>query len=162
MHIIQLAYLLYMYNIYYADPRDDGEQTWYGFKIVGDNVDKNVRPSLQRLDHHTQSLHYFHSFAVLDQVDLSSLSDAEPPIGEIDTACLLPSAADIAALKEDFVVLVSRYTMHHFDSTHFEFFSSYRVLLQHISTFTGQAKSVHVVAYSKYVWNWDGCKVRSG
>lgn len=55
-------------------------------RLSVNNVDKNVCPSLQRLDHHTQSLHYFHSFAVLDWVDFSSLSDAEPPIGEIDTA----------------------------------------------------------------------------
>ena len=83
-------------------------QRWYGFKIVGDNVDKNIRPSFQRLDRQTRSLHYFHSYSVLDRIDHSTLSDAKPSLGLIDPECLLPSLEDSSALKHEFTVLVSR------------------------------------------------------
>lgn len=39
-----------------------GSSDWKGFKIVGDNVDKNIRPSLQRFNNKTNSLHYFHYY----------------------------------------------------------------------------------------------------
>jgi len=42
------------------------KSVWNGFKIVGDNIDKNVRPSFQRAQHQTKSLHYFNSYAVRD------------------------------------------------------------------------------------------------
>ena len=43
---------------------------WFGYKFVGDNIDKNVKPSLQRQELRRQSLHYFHGCAVRDRVDL--------------------------------------------------------------------------------------------
>ena len=90
-----------------TQPLELPNQTWKGYKIVGDNIDKNVRRSFQRVDRTTRSLHYFHSFAVLDRVDLSSASD-EPAAKPILFCDLLPSTADIANLKETFVILVSR------------------------------------------------------
>lgn len=54
---------------------DPGTTEWNGFKIVGDNLDKNIRPSLQRLTHQTKSLHHFHSYAVKDRVNFSAASD---------------------------------------------------------------------------------------
>ena len=48
-----------------------------GFKIVCDNIDKNILPSYyERLNSHTISLHYLHSYAALDRIDLSGVSDA--------------------------------------------------------------------------------------
>ena len=32
--------------------------TWTGYKLVKDNIDKNIRPSFQRHDHQTKSYHY--------------------------------------------------------------------------------------------------------
>ena len=55
--------------------QDEMSNEWFGFKIVGDNIDKNVRPRHQSIDTRTKSLHYFHAFAVLDWVDLSSQSE---------------------------------------------------------------------------------------
>lgn len=49
--------------------------SWYGFKIVGDNIDKNFRRTFQRVDYQTVSQHYFHSFAMKDRIDLSHFSD---------------------------------------------------------------------------------------
>ena len=45
------------------------------YKLVGDNIDKNVKPREMRSDHQTRSLHYFHTYAVRDRVDMSSYSD---------------------------------------------------------------------------------------
>lgn len=49
-----------------------------GFTIVGDNIDKNFRPSYQRQDRQTKLLHYFHAYAAKNRVDVSSLSDTRP------------------------------------------------------------------------------------
>ena len=84
------------------------EGSCYGFAIVGDNIDKNVRPSFQREDSKTQSLHYFHSYAVKNRVDISSLSDT-PSSSMISPDKILPSAMDFQALIKDFQVLVSRF-----------------------------------------------------
>ena len=84
--------------------------SWTGFKLIGDNIDKNVHPSFQRLNYHTvQSLHYFHAYACLDRIDFSNLDDLSP-FGVIDVrkACLT-SASEILQLKSNFYVLVSRY-----------------------------------------------------
>ena len=40
---------------------------WTGFKVVGDNLGKNIHPSFSRLNTKTKSLHYFHYYAVLDR-----------------------------------------------------------------------------------------------
>lgn len=51
---------------------------WSGFKIVGDNLDKTVKPRHMRSDHQNVSLHYFHSIAVKDRIDFSNLPDTPP------------------------------------------------------------------------------------
>ena len=40
------------------------EDTFFSFKVVGDNIDKNVKPSRIRAEIKAQSLHYFHSYVV--------------------------------------------------------------------------------------------------
>ena len=47
------------------------KSSWKGFKIVGDNIDKNVHRSFQRVDFQTRSFYYVHSYAVFDSIDLS-------------------------------------------------------------------------------------------
>ena len=79
-----------------------------GYKIVGDNIDKNIRRTHQRIDRTTRSLHYFHMCAVKDRVDFSHLSDSRPTQVEVDIRALLPGAADLAAIKKDFEILISR------------------------------------------------------
>jgi len=80
---------------------------WHGFKLVGDNIDKNVRPSFSRSDKSTLSLHCFHYYAVLDRVNLSSFSDITPQT-QVDVDKLLISHDDIAQLEGDAVTLISR------------------------------------------------------
>ena len=45
--------------------------TWYGFKIVGDNLDQDVKLRFMRLDRPTRSLHYFnlYMYAVRDKIN---------------------------------------------------------------------------------------------
>ena len=50
---------------------------WCGFRIVGDNIDKTVRPRDMRHNHHTTSLHYFHSYAVRDLILFTHLRQKE-------------------------------------------------------------------------------------
>lgn len=45
---------------------------WFGFRLVGDNVDKNVRPTFQRIERIMQSLHHFNVYIVQDRVDLNT------------------------------------------------------------------------------------------
>lgn len=82
---------------------------WIGYKFVGDNIDKNIKPRFQRHEHTGQSLHYFHSYAVKDRLDLSKFSDAPPSSSSLDAEQFLLSTSDINLLKEEFAILISRY-----------------------------------------------------
>ena len=83
---------------------------WFGFKIVGDNIDIDIRPQHQTIDTRTQLLHYFHAFAVLDRIDLSSQSEVRPDVNphEFDLQTLLPTSEDIQKLKSNFQVYISQ------------------------------------------------------
>ena len=89
---------------------------WCGFKICGDNIDKCVHCRHMRIDKQTQSLHYFHSYAVRDRVDCSHLSD-EPKCSPttakdiIDT--VLPTLEDDAIIHDVFAILVARILCKH-------------------------------------------------
>ena len=55
------------------------------FKLVGDNLDKNIRPRYQHFNVYiTKSLHYFHSYAVRDRISFQNLPFTHP-------SCCLPS-----------------------------------------------------------------------
>ena len=86
------------------EPQQVEQTSWYGFKAVGDNFDKNVHPSFCRLDKGTKSLHCFHYYAVLDRLDLSSLSDVTPNT-PVDANKLLINVNDVAQLNSDAVTL---------------------------------------------------------
>ena len=78
-----------------------------GLVIVEDNINKNFRPSYQRQDRQTKSLHYFHAYAVKNRVDISSLSDARPA-AVITPENFLPTQSDLNKLLKDFETLTSR------------------------------------------------------
>jgi len=86
---------------------------WSGFKIVIDNIDKNFRPSYQRVDHQTKSLHCVHMFASKDRIDLSSFSDSKPQEVSVTPKDILPSSCEFSDVKEHFKVLVSRLVFGH-------------------------------------------------
>ena len=85
---------------------------WSGFKIVGDNLDKTVKPRHMRSDNQNKSLHYFHSMAVKDRIDFSSLSDtpskkSTPSLKSV-TQSLLPTSTDNQILRKHFTIHISR------------------------------------------------------
>ena len=84
---------------------------WFGYKFVGDNIDKNVKPSHQRYELKGLSLHHFHGFAVRDWVNFSGMSEESPTFTNPDPSQFLPSESDVSLLKEEFVILISRYIM---------------------------------------------------
>ena len=57
------------------------------FKLVGDNLDKNVRPCDMRIDYQTQALHYFHMYAVRDRINLAEFAD-NPSLPDISLSDL--------------------------------------------------------------------------
>lgn len=69
------------------------------YKLVGDNIDKEVKPREMRSDHQTR---YFHAYAVRDRIDLSNVSDVKvtPDIDSINITDLLPNASDDEELKK--------------------------------------------------------------
>lgn len=81
----------------------------YGFVLVTDNIDKNIRRSYQRENRQTVSLHYCHSCAIQNRVDISGLSDEPPKSVEITVDTFLPNTDDLSKLLNDFEILVSRY-----------------------------------------------------
>lgn len=82
---------------------------WAGYKFVGDNIDKSIKPRFQRYENKGQSLHYFHAYAVRDRVDLAKFSDKPPPTpSSLDSSSFLPSASYLSDVKDELVVLVSR------------------------------------------------------
>ena len=89
---------------------------WTGFKIVGDNLDKTVRPRHMRLDRQAESLHYFHSYAVKDRINFGNISDVPPECPQNpsrDLVKLLPSSDDIHAMQSLFGIHISRILVEH-------------------------------------------------
>ena len=81
---------------------------WKGFKLVGDNIDKSIRPSFQRYSNTTNSLHYFHYYALLDRLDLSKCLESLPTT-VLNLRQLLVNSNDIQQIENDAVVLFSRF-----------------------------------------------------
>jgi len=79
----------------------------YGYVLVIDNLDMNVRRSFQRVDRATQSMHLCHAFAALNRIDTSGLQDRAMS-GILSPAVVLPNAQDLQMLFNDFKVFISR------------------------------------------------------
>ena len=56
--------------------QDEAPQRPRGYRLRGDNIDKIMLPRYMRSDKRSQSLHYFHSYAVQKRVNVSNLSDS--------------------------------------------------------------------------------------
>lgn len=77
-----------------------------GYKIVFDNIDKNVKPRYMRSDSQTRSLHYVQAYAVKDRINYAMFSGNTPT--EINVYDILPSGDEYNTLKQNFVIHVSR------------------------------------------------------
>ena len=63
--MLQVNAFLFLCTIVVVDPtnpNDKEDLEWFGFKLVGDNIDKNVKPRNIRFSNQTTSLHYFHVY----------------------------------------------------------------------------------------------------
>ena len=92
------------------------------FKIVGDNIDKDVKPRNMRSDYQTRSLHYFHAYAVRDRLNLDNCDDcaSAPNPSTIDLGLLLPSKEDEMQIRSNMGILIAR-TL----KKHIPYFSKY-------------------------------------
>lgn len=97
------------------EARDISQPTkqWCGFKLVGDNYDRNAPQRFQRLGGKTNSIHHFNTFAVLDRVDCQHLSDEEPTLPKgLVLAKQSPvwlSTSEINDINGDMEILIARY-----------------------------------------------------
>lgn len=92
------------------------------YKLVGDNIDKTVRPRHMRSDNQVRSLHYFHLYGVRDRIDLSDFEDKPSCLSaeDIDVTTVLPTTKDEATLKGLFGIHVARVL-----KKHMPFFSTF-------------------------------------
>ena len=74
-----------------------------------DNVDKNVKPSFQRNEIKGNLYHHVHGYSVQDRIDTSALCDREPQFRKGNPLVMLPSQSEIASVKDEMIIFVSRY-----------------------------------------------------
>ena len=88
----------------------------FGFKLVGDNLDISVNARYLRAEKHcNQSMHFFHSYAVLDRIAMGNLSIGLPATCNprpLDMALsLLPTEENDSVtslhLSAEFLLLIS-------------------------------------------------------
>ena len=97
------------------------EQTlipWNGFKIIGDNLDKNFRRRHLTFEKQTRSFHFFHYYAVKDRVYLVKMDDKAPerPL-KINAELFLPTKVDLVSIKSNFSTYIGRHTCTVFSPT---------------------------------------------
>ena len=128
---------------------------WVGFKILGDNLDKTIKPHDVRSNNQSQSLHYFNLYAVCDRIDFSLFSCESSIIdpANLDMSVFLPSAADKDALFDNFTILISRILCGYFP-TLCEYVSSVTQHIPHKYSREMSSKS-HVVSTCtrNYIYN---------
>ena len=79
------------------------------FKLVGDNLDKSVRPRDMRMDSQTQALHYFHMYAVRDHINLTEFTDNQslPEVSLADLKMIVTTTQDQEVLQKNFAILIA-------------------------------------------------------
>ena len=108
---------------------------------MGDNLDKNFRPSFQRAENSTNSMHIFHMYAVKDRLDLSAYSDSPPDSPKVDVQKLLVSKHDVECMVNDAVALISRLIILYKCAYYISMES--RILVQCMDTYHSQRRNVN-------------------
>ena len=96
-------------------PGDEDFSTDYApllptFKIVGDNIDRHIKPREMRMDVQAKDMHYFNLYAVRDRVDVSMPPDdaSLPDLDTIDVHSILPDSTAKNQIMRNFAVLIGR------------------------------------------------------
>ena len=78
-------------------------------RIVGDNIDFEVRERVQDKEHGNRSIHWTHQFAIKDKVVDKQLDSKKSklPAKQLQFAELLPTKSVMERLKSRFAVLAS-------------------------------------------------------
>ena len=122
------------------------------YLIVGDNLNKTINPRYMTFEHQCQSLHYFHSYAVLDRVNCADLS-SDVPVGDVKSlsfAAFLPTPEDCSVIRYNYSVLLGRVLVEKLS-----FFKKFRDCIPkhiiHEHSLEMKKKSTVVSTYSKYL-----------
>lgn len=92
------------------------------YSIVGDNLDKTIRPRYMRVGSGNRLFHYFHHIAIADRIDVSNLSITPPAPPRIShKKCAMSLLLDDQALKRNMITLVSRILVNHVEPYQFAF-----------------------------------------
>ena len=123
------------------------------FKLVGDNIDKNVKPRYMRSDNQTKSLHYFHVYAVEDRVNSNQMSNQMHMIDPkmVDLDMLLPSNDDGKIMETNFCTLISRVLVKHMKHLHPYASSINQHILHKYSEEMSQKSKVVSVNYNMFM-----------
>lgn len=97
------------------------------FKVIGDNINKSVKPTEMTMDAQTQSLDYFNLYAVRDRVSMAGLDDSAslPSLSSCNVEDVLPTKQDFDGLYSNFAYLIARIL-----KKHFPFFAEFAAGLQ--------------------------------
>ena len=84
--------------------------------IIGDNLDKNIKPRYMTINHQVKSLHLFHSVAAVGRIKTLHLDEEESvaDTSDIPVSSFLPSTDDCVALCNNFVILAARVVVENF------------------------------------------------
>ena len=107
-----------------------------------------MKPRHESIDHHRNYLHYFHSYAVLDCIDLTKFSEFPPrvAIDSFSITSLLPSLEETKQVADNFGVLVERVLVEYLPHLS----SLFDVCVKHIEhRYSAEmANESHVVSYA--------------
>ena len=86
------------------------ELNYLPYILVGDNIDKTIRPRHMTMDKQTQSIHYFQFYGVQDRISFRHLPN-EAPIGSVSDlpmSTFLPDLNDCSVLRDNYATLMAR------------------------------------------------------
>ena len=86
----------------------------HGYILVGDNLDRNIRPRHQTIQSQTHSVHWFNTIAVKDRCNFSAFADTipVPDVSPFDVKSFLPDGNDCKQLI-DVEIIVGRLLVKH-------------------------------------------------
>ena len=134
--------------------------------MCGDNIDKTVRSRYMRMDKRTRSMHYFHSYAVLNRIPTKHLPNTLPPGFQLSAniaSSVLPSPEDDRAIRKNIATIIARVLTQQLDFFKFTFLNVVERHIEHKfskemskKSTVVRIKSIYLHAFTKlnYVYNY--------